>query len=272
MVLFSSMVRKKTIWNLLQTCFVIIAGIIIVAITGCENLKGNIAGIDKFTESYKFSIFEWETENLFSTNNRPADIATVQRYFSIASEVNSAATPDPAIETGLKQIEPSVEAAITNQIQAVLIDQRIMPSNDYFNFNVPPVYFRLTRAPYILATSPRSAISLQNQVLLKNDVTEQEIDTIEKQVGGLNLSVITEELGGYGAIYPTCVADNATLEYTIETAAHEWAHQYLAFKPLGFRYILDGLGIKKDYDAVIINETVADIIGKEIASDIIEQY
>jgi hypothetical protein len=53
---------------------------------------------------------------------------------------------------------------------------------------------------------------------------------------------------GTRACHPTFVANNADLRWTIDTAAHEWLHQYLAFKPLGFRYVLDLLGIAHNYE------------------------
>ena len=76
------------------------------------------------------------------------------------------------------------------------------------------------------------------------------------------------QIGGLGATYPAFVADNADLRWTIETAAHEWVHQYLAFKPLGFRYVLDLLGITTNYDIDTINETVADLVGQEIGTEV----
>ena len=68
------------------------------------------------------------------------------------------------------------------------------------------------------------------------------------------------ELGGFGATYPTFVADDASLRWTIATVAEEWLHQYLAFTPLGFMYLLDSLGIRRDYEVATINETVAGIV------------
>jgi hypothetical protein len=62
------------------------------------------------------------------------------------------------------------------------------------------------------------------------------------------------------------------LRATIETAAHEWAHQYLAFKPLGARYVLYLTGLTHDPDITRLNETAADLIGKEIGDLVYEKH
>jgi len=41
------------------------------------------------------------------------------------------------------------------------------------------------------------------------------------------------------------VDNSADLRFTIDAAAEEWLHQYLAFKPLGFNYVLNLLGINR---------------------------
>ena len=73
-------------------------------------------------------------------------------------------------------------------------------------------------------------------------------------------------------MYPSYVTDNESLQSTISAAIEEWVHQYLAFKPLGFRYLLDLLGISPDYDIATMNETVAGIVSDELASVLIEKY
>jgi hypothetical protein len=66
--------------------------------------------------------------------------------------------------------------------------------------------------------------------------------------------------------------DEANLRFTIETIVHEWIHQYLAFTPLGFRYILDQTGIRADYEIATINETVAGVVAEEISAIVYEKY
>ena len=74
------------------------------------------------------------------------------------------------------------------------------------------------------------------------------------------------------ATYPSYVTDNAGLEFVISTIVEEWLHQYLAFKPLGFLYILDLTGVRNDDDIAAMNETLAGIVSDEIASIVYNKY
>jgi len=79
------------------------------------------------------------------------------------------------------------------------------------------------------------------------------------------------ELGGIGT-YPSFVMDDASLQFTLETATHEWLHSYLAFKPLGFLYLLDLTGISPNYDIATMNETVVGIVSEEIGAIVYQRY
>jgi hypothetical protein len=80
------------------------------------------------------------------------------------------------------------------------------------------------------------------------------------------------EIGGFGATYPSFVANDASLRFTIDTATEEWLHQYLAFKPLGFLYLLDLTGVSRNYEIATMNETLASMVSKEIGSIVYEKY
>jgi hypothetical protein len=257
---------NKNIFRLFLTILAaIITCVSLLSVTGCGNRNSYEKQLDKITRPYKFSTFSWETDNLFIKAARAADTDTVLRYFSLVNEAD-------VNKTEMEELRPSVEAAITVQINATLKELGIVTTIGKLSFNVPPVNFRLTKPPHLLAISPRDNITLQNQIMLVNDMTAADAAALEDELTGLNVSALVEDLGGYGAVYPTCVSGRMDMAYTIETAVHEWVHQYLAFHPLGFRYVLDGLGIRKDYDAVSINETIADITGKEIAGIIVATY
>lgn len=62
------------------------------------------------------------------------------------------------------------------------------------------------------------------------------------------------------------------LHSTINIAVEEWLHQYLALKPLGFRYVLDLLGISRDYEIATMNETLAGIVSDEIGALVLTRY
>jgi len=55
--------------------------------------------------------------------------------------------------------------------------------------------------------------------------------------------VMTSGEGGMIVTNPAFVTNEASLQFTIDTVAEEWLHQYLVFKPLGFLYLLDLTGV-----------------------------
>ena len=93
-----------------------------------------------------------------------------------------------------------------------------------------------------------------------------------KGLDGLDVSSLVVGLGGYGGTYPTFVADSYGLKYALETAVEEWLHQYLAFTPLGFAYVLDSTGVSRNYEIATMNETVAGIVSKEIGTAVYDSY
>ena len=80
------------------------------------------------------------------------------------------------------------------------------------------------------------------------------------------------ELGGMGVTYPTFVNSNSNLPDVLNAATEEWVHQYLAFKPLGFRYVLDLLGISRNQDIITMNESLAGIVSSEIGDQVYNKY
>ena len=71
-------------------------------------------------------------------------------------------------------------------------------------------------------------------------------------------------IGGLAA-YPAMVRDDRSFDSLLDTASHEWVHHYLAFYPLGQQF---GNG----RDGTTLNETVADLAGREIANLIRQQH
>jgi hypothetical protein len=61
------------------------------------------------------------------------------------------------------------------------------------------------------------------------------------------------------------VLEFPSLEWWTEVAAHEWTHHYLYFFPLGWEY-------EDNWEARVINETVATLVGWEISRRTLVQY
>jgi hypothetical protein len=79
----------------------------------------------------------------------------------------------------------------------------------------------------------------------------------------VNLSALVVPLGGLGT-YPAMIRETSNLNWLVEVTAHEWAHHWMTFFPVGWNY--------HDPQVRIINETIASIIDQEIANRVIDRY
>jgi hypothetical protein len=109
------------------------------------------------------------------------------------------------------------------------------------------------------------------KILLQPDLSLEGIADIEASADKLDVSSLVVKLGGLGT-YPAFVTSEASLRFTIDTATEEWLHQYLVFKPLGFRYLLELTGVSRNYEIATINETLVGMVSKEIGSIVREEY
>jgi len=153
---------------------------------------------------------------------------------------------------------------LRRQIGSVLAD------NDIIRF--PPIAFSLEKPPHLLVISPRDKIAYSGRMMLRQKLSIEEMEKLEIRLDELGLSSLVVELGGFGATYPPIIGDNMALTYTINTATEEWLHQYLAFRPLGFLYLLDSIGIEDNPDAITMNETLAGMVSREIGSQVYTKY
>jgi hypothetical protein len=265
-------------------------------LAGCGNPPSFSQQVDRIVSPYRFSIAGWELENLrkpveASEKQALATPDDVLRYFSLTDQIGSLETQIQAVKSGTlngdltalttqlndaqtekNTLQPAVQTTLTAQINETLISEGIYSSFGKHKYDFPPVSFRLTVPPHVLAISPRDRIFLQETVMLDQSMQTSQMESIESQVDAQGVSSAVLDLGGFGAAYPTFVDNSSDLQFTVETAIHEWLHQYLAFKPLGFRYVLDLLGIRPDADIATMNETVADTVSKELASILLGKY
>jgi hypothetical protein len=273
--------------------------LIVLTSGGCVPTSGNSSSsFDKqfhtITQPYSFNFATWEFNTLFNdlkqkTIDRPSDSLlnsqSVFNYFSYVSQLNSLKsdlrifqatkmqgdlsqyeTKISEIDTQIAALKPVAEQTIARQVSQILDEQGIYNpfGTSWFKVPFPAVNFKLEKPLYELILSPRDKIQRIQSITIKPDISPSQVEEVESSVDKLNVSALVVQIGGLGATYPSFVSDNADLRFTINTAAHEWLHQYLAFKPLGFHYILDLLGISKDYQIDTINETVASMFGDEI--------
>ena len=217
----------------------------------------------------------------------------VTQYFSLVDQIKNLrseiaavkASSEPGAPASLEAeldrlqeqkvaLEDTVEKIIERQTRESLAQQGIFnPMDEYMRLKVsfPPLNFKLDKPPYLLVVSPRDRIESIREIILKQNISLQEIEEIEAEVDGLGVSSLVVKLGGF-ATYPSFVTNKASLRFTIDTVAEEWLHQYLAFKPLGFLYLLDLTGISRNYEIATMNETLASMVSKEIGSLVCERY
>jgi hypothetical protein len=86
-------------------------------------------------------------------------------------------------------------------------------------------------------------------------------DTVDQD---LNISSLVVPTGGIGA-YPTMIMRTSDLHWLTQVIAHEWTHNYLYWHPLGFLY-------DKSPELRTMNETTAEIVGKEIGQKVVERF
>jgi hypothetical protein len=200
------------------------------------------------------------------------DLKSIQAGQS-AADSHEIQTELNQIEDQKKSLRPIAEATISEQVTQVLAEEGIYsPWINSLQISFPPVNFSLEKPLYVLVVSPRDKISRIEDVTLTPNITPSQKDALESEVDGLNVSSLVIQIGGLGATFPSFVDDQGDLKWTLETVAHEWLHQYLAFKPLGVRYVSDLLGITSLADIDTLNETLANIAGKEIGDRVYAEY
>lgn len=228
-----------------------------------------------------FNLLHWEVSRLasFALNRsappspRVASDADVQQYFDLLQQARAArrraATGDPratAQAAGLEQsaerlrvlVEARFEQAVARAARGSGLVERL-PLFSGVRFVWPPPATGFSVPPHILILSPRNRIALEDTQLLRSDLSPQQAVAMEQDAERRpNTSALVDQIGGLGA-YPSIVDENDAPLDLMQTVAHEWMHDYLAFHPLGARYAQSG-------DMTLINETVASLVGRELGS------
>ncbi len=260
---------------------------IVFAVAGCSDARTGtvVARIDEIARPYAFDLWAWEVKALLDKATTPVrewrttgscTESAVVRYFNLSSEkqrildtFGEDATTRPRLESINREraaLAGCVENTLATQIHKALIANGIgNPFGSWAKPEVfPPVLFQLEEPPKVLIVSPRERILIWHRVTLRQDLTLQQREQIEANCDRLGVSSLVEDTGGM-ATYPSMVTANGDIRYTLETVIEEWVHQYLTFKPLGFRYLLDIWGIRRDPEAASINETLAGMVARELA-------
>jgi hypothetical protein len=155
---------------------------------------------------------------------------------------------------------PRVERIMAAQVAQVLVDEGLGTGQAW-----PPVTFRFNDLPTYLVISPRDEIRNYRGVYMIPDIPETDRASLEASIEkALDVSALVVNVGGIGS-WPTMVTDNASLHSLIDIVAHEWTHTYVLLRPLGLHY-------SDSRDLTTMNETVASIVGGEVADLVISRY
>jgi hypothetical protein len=156
---------------------------------------------------------------------------------------------------------PQVERILAAQVSQVLADHGFGQSGQAW----PPVAFRFNKLPTDLIVSPRDEIRIYQSIDLLPDIPDTKRNSLEDAIEArLDVSALVVDLGGIGS-WPTMVIDTASLNSVLDIVAHEWTHTYLFFRPLGLHY-------NDSRDLTTMNETVASIVGSEVAGLVMARY
>jgi hypothetical protein len=247
---------------------------------------------EQAARAHIFSIYTWHVENFpvrwphtlrraVSSTAPASSVPQVEEYFALNREINGLrraieqdATDEARRHTadreladliakrdGLKYgVERAIEDLITLELQEQGLTRSLLGAEVVW----PPVYFRLSHMPPVLVVSPRDEVRVLETHLLAPDMTEEQVLALEESIDSRGLSSLVVEIGGV-ATYPSLVPDRIGLEQLLEVASHEWVHQYLFFRPLGQGYWDSG-------EMTVINETVADLAGRELGAVVHKEY
>lgn len=253
------------------------------------------AGLRQLTAAQRFDLARWEVDavsaklvDLLRNPARGLDAtqqqALVRQYLEVAQDIarlegeiervySDPAQSDPDGATQQQRAVLTAErawlAAQSSAVEAILERQltQLAGAAGLTTAGVvwPPPRLRFTEPPQLLVVSPRERIERLRSIDLLPNLDAVERNRLEQAAADqFDLSTYITRIGGYGA-WPTMVVDRFGLPWTAETIAHEWAHNYLAFRPLGWANFKGGEG-------VTINETVASIVGEELGRALLAIY
>ena len=247
--------------------------------------------IEAAADAHAYNVPSWEIRHLpgkwlyklghlFRDHDQAQEEETLRRYFSLTQEIGQLERNPEADASRLEKargeradIENEVEDILEGRVTAVLADQGLVinpPLLSDLDLVFPPVDFKLDSPPAVLVISPRDRIELDREYLLTPGLDLDTVTRIEREAeaapvdGGKGVSALVVPTGGV-ATYPSVVPELASYESLIELVMHEWLHQYLVFFPLGRSYFASN-------ELRTLNETVANLGGREMARLFIERY
>ena len=239
----------------------------------------------------KFSIVSWEIKSLLSelasvmTNSgetaaqtNSEQILLVTEYFDLAQTERLLLTKQErfllseeetqklrAATQKRVKIENEVELIISGQIQSVIEDLGVYNPINKGDVFFPPLLFKFQLPPKLLTISYRNKLEVKTTILLKSNLTIEQIELVEARLEALGWSAYIRQAGGV-SLFPTVVYPDS-LQHRLNTIAHEWLHTYMVFTPLGLARFGGNTNERQT-----IEETVATIFGNEIGAEVWRRF
>ena len=165
------------------------------------------------------------------------------------------------LRTDIDRRQPIAEAILEEQVARVLREEGF----GVLGQEIPPVKISFTPLPRMLIVSPRDRIETIYQIGLTHGLGTSEQERLEEMIdSSLGVSSLITNIGGLAA-YPSMLLETTSINWITDVTAHEWTHQYLLPRPLGYRYFASG-------ETRAINETVATIVGQEVGRKVVARY
>lgn len=165
------------------------------------------------------------------------------------------------VEEELKFAAPLAESILQQQLSEIIRELDLST----LGVPMPPVSYHATPLPQALIISPRDVIRQEANISIKTSLTlEQAIELENKVTQEMGVSALVEQIGGVGT-YPTMVEESSDIVWLTEVIAHEWIHNYLQLTPLGLNYDTSS-------ETRTMNETTANMAGKEIRYALLQKY
>jgi hypothetical protein len=158
-------------------------------------------------------------------------------------------------------LAPLAEATLQSQISDTLATLGLTSSGQ----PIPPVLYHISSTPLALIVSPRNVIEQTANISVLPTLTLDNQIKLEDEIAkSLDVSTLVVPIGGVG-VYPTMVTETTDLNWTLDTIAHEWTHNYLNLRPLGLNY-------STTPELRTMNETTASIVGGEVGNYVLKKY
>lgn len=232
---------------------------------------------------YEYRLWRWEANTvpavifglvgIGETPGPEEQEEVLRQYYTLTSQVRAELERSDldssrlaALQEERAELENEVERIVGSYIDDAVRSTGLQESLPLFGdvkLTWPPVYFELTNPPQVLVRSPRDRIERLGDRLLKEDLTPADIAEIESRGDDDDTVSLVVSIGGIAA-YPAIIRSDRNYWSTIDTASHEWVHHYLSFYPLGQQW-------GRSSDANTLNETTANIAGREFAAIIRER-